>query len=86
VLFCCAILLGYYDFALQLAIETWATGDEVGRMESFVQQIAAKRASSAYQDAIALAEHVRANPREAVVAVGRFVDRRRHLADYDDVR
>src|SRR5262249_27536117 len=30
-LFCCALLLGYHDFALELALETWAKGPEAAR-------------------------------------------------------
>jgi hypothetical protein len=35
---------------------------------------------------MALAERIRANPARANVEVGKFVDARRHLADYDDVK
>ena len=85
VLFSCALLLGYYDFALQLALETWATGEEAGRIESLVRNQAASVASRAYRDALELAERVRANPDLANLEVGRFVDRRRYLSDYDDI-
>jgi len=34
----------------------------------------------------ALAERVRVDPSRAVVEAGRFVDQRRHFADYNDVK
>ncbi|OGH61758.1 MAG: hypothetical protein A3I06_15785 [Candidatus Lindowbacteria bacterium RIFCSPLOWO2_02_FULL_62_12] len=85
VLFVCALLLEYFDFALQLSLETWAKGEEADRIRSLVARRSALRASHASQEALALFEAVRAHPDEAVLHVGRFVDRRRHLSDYDDV-
>ena len=86
VLFACALLLEHYDFALQLALETWARGEEADRLRRLVQQEASRLAVRAFDDALALAERVRANPEAANVEVGKFVDARRHLADYDDVK
>jgi FkbM family methyltransferase len=86
-LFCSALLLGYYDFALQLALETWAKdAAEADRIRRLVQHESTRLAVRAYDDVIALAERVRANPDQANVQVGKFVDARRHLADYDDVK
>lgn len=87
VLFCSALLLGYYDFALQLALETWAKdAAEADRIRRLVQQEASRLAVRAYDDVIALSERVRAKPGQANVQVGKFVDARRHLADYDDCK
>jgi FkbM family methyltransferase len=87
-LFACGLLLGYYDFALQLALETWAKGDpaEDERLRRLAQNEASRLAKRAHDDVLALAERVRANPERANVEVGKFVDARRHLADYDDVK
>ena len=40
VLFACTILLGYYDFALELALATWAFGVEATRIEKLVRKCA----------------------------------------------
>jgi FkbM family methyltransferase len=85
-LFACGLLLGYYDFALQLALATWANGDEANRVRRLVEHEASRLASRAHDDVMALAERIRANPARANVEVGKFVDARRHLADYDDVK
>jgi len=85
VLFACAMLLGYYDFALELALETWAVGEEAKRIEKLVRQFATLSPTQSYSDARSLAERVREKPEFANIEVGRFVDRRRHWCDYDDV-
>lgn len=84
VLFACAMLLGYYDFALELALETWAVGAEAKRIEELVRKRAALPPLQAYNDALELGQRVQANRELANVEVGRFVDQRRHLCDYND--
>ena len=85
-LFVCAVLLGYYDFALELALATWARGEEAQRLTDFVQEQADKLGAPTLAEAQALAERLRADPSRAVVEVGRLVDQRRHFADYNDVK
>jgi FkbM family methyltransferase len=85
-LFTSALLLGYHDFALQLALETWAGGDEAIRIRRLVEHEAGLLAERAGSDILAMAERVRKNPERANVEAGKFADARRHLADYDDVR
>jgi FkbM family methyltransferase len=85
-LFASALLLGYHDFALQLALETWATGGEATRIRRLVEHETSRLAAKAHEDVMALAERGRLNPDRANVEVGKFVDARRHLADYDDVK
>lgn len=85
-LFACAVLLGYYDFALELALATWARGEEAKRLTDFVQKQSDKLGAPALAEVQALAERVRADPSRAVVEAGRFVDQRRHFADYNDVK
>jgi FkbM family methyltransferase len=85
-LFACGLLLGYYDFALQLALETWAKGPEADAIRRLVMHEASRLAARAGDDILALAERVRARPDRANVEAGKFVDARRHLADYDDVK
>ncbi len=85
VLFACAMLLGYYDFALESALHTWAKGAEAKRVQELVRKGAALPPAKAQNDAVELAQRVKANPDLANVEVGRFVDRRRQLCDYNDV-
>jgi FkbM family methyltransferase len=40
VLFASAMLLGYYDLALEVALETWASGEEATRIEALTQNYA----------------------------------------------
>src|SRR4029078_5865041 len=39
-LFACAMLLGYYDFALDVALETWARGEEAERVQALAEKYA----------------------------------------------
>ena len=84
-LFTSALLLGYGDFALELARTTWADGAERSRIESLVRRTSAHAPTAAREAALALAEDVRTTPELANVAVGRFVDARRWCWNYDDV-
>lgn len=43
VLFVCAMLLGYYDFALEIALGTWAKGEEAERLTRLVRECALGR-------------------------------------------
>ena len=85
VLFCCALLLGYFDFALELAGETWAGAEERARVERLVRRLAANPPERALAEVGKLAAQVGASPEDATLHVGRFVDRHRHLSDFDDV-
>ena len=85
VLFACALLTGYYDFALELALKTWAQGEEAKRIEQLVHHVAYIDPAEAYQELLALFDRVKACPERTNFEVGRFVDERRHINDYDDV-
>lgn len=88
VLFTVALLLRYYDFALELAQETWLTDaskEERGRIVRLVGDLAAAPAEHSVHSVEALLNQVRAAPELANVCVGNFVDRRRRVCDYDDV-
>ena len=84
VLFSCALLLGYLDFALELARETFAP-EEASLLERVVRREADSPPEVAFEAALELAERVRRSPERASVEVGRFVDGRRQSCDYDDV-
>jgi len=84
-LFVSAALLRYYDFALELAHETWARGAERARVERFLRRSAAMPCRRSVLAALGLAGRVLARPWRANVEVGRFVNARRDVCDYEDV-
>lgn len=88
VLFTVALLLNFYDFAMELAQETWlkdADDMERGRIERLVKDLAELPASKNAQAVEALAQQVKQAPELANVCVGNFVDRRRRVCDFDDI-
>lgn len=87
VLFLCALFLGYFDFALELASAGWTKNDavEASAVSALVHGLATPSPDAAVKEVVALAESVRASPDQALVRVGQFVDRRRYLFDYDDL-
>ncbi len=88
VLFIIALLLSYYDFALELAEETWMKeSDELERsnIQSLVRDLSSFSASANIKALEALLEEVKSQPELANVRIGNFVDRRRRFCDYDDV-
>ncbi|NTV49867.1 MAG: FkbM family methyltransferase [Geobacteraceae bacterium] len=84
-LFACALLLGYFDFALEVALKSWAQGEEIERIKTFVSNCAAFPPDDARSALLDLARRVEENPRMANVEIGRFVDQHRFTWDYDDV-
>jgi FkbM family methyltransferase len=86
-LFLCALLFGYYDFALELALATWAKDDpaEAAAVKSLVHHLAAASPEATAREVAALADAVRARPNQAIILAGQFADRRRLHADYDDI-
>lgn len=86
VLFVCALLTEYYDFALELARETWAKDDEeADRIRRLVRSLAAWSPRRSADEVAALADRVRARPEQANVELGTLVGRFRHFPDFDDL-
>jgi FkbM family methyltransferase len=83
ILFTFALVLGYFDFALELACETFGSADKA-LYRDLVFGVAAAQPEKAAADVAALAERVRQAPNLANVEIGRFVDERRKYFDYDD--
>lgn len=86
VLFTVALLLGYFDFALEVAEATFAS-DASARTEilALVEELAGNDPKSAQRAVEQLASAVAASPDNANVAVGRFVDARRPMCNFEDV-
>lgn len=85
ILFVCSLLTGYYDFALEMALKTWAKGHEAALIEKLVHCLAKLDPGKTYGELLKLVDRVKANPETANVEVGRFVDSRRGINDYDDI-
>lgn len=86
-LFVVALLLGFHDFAYELAKETWLLHsdiEEVKRVDALIKSYAALCTEKTSQQLFELVNTVKQNPQLANVAVGGFVDRRRAFCDYDD--
>ena len=86
VLFTCAMILGYFDFALELACATFAnTGADHTAVETLINSFAHHNPTDAALAARGLADEVAASPKNANVALGRFVDRYRAICNFEDV-
>lgn len=87
-LFTIALLLGYYDYALELAKETWlldSNQEENNRIEGLIKELAHLPIEKTSHDLFTLADSVKSNPDWTNVAVGSFIDKRRSFCDYDDI-
>lgn len=87
VLFVCALLLKYYDFALELAMKTWATDKpaEIQLVKKLIASLAHCAPEKTLEEVLQLADAVKNNPNKANLYAGKFVDSRRLFFDYDDV-
>jgi hypothetical protein len=87
VVFACALLCGFFDFALELVEAGLAGADAAERkkLTSLVEKLAAFPTESAARTALALAEGVQASPTRANLLIGRFVDARRAICNVEDV-
>lgn len=81
----CALLLGYYDFALEIARKSWADKKEMETLRALVASLAQYDPKQAADDVAALHAAIQTSPDKANLLVGKFVDSRRLNFDYDDV-
>jgi FkbM family methyltransferase len=85
-LFVCALLLGYFDFALELALATFATDIATqDTVRKLVEDLAYVDPGAARHAAVNLLEKIHARPELANVAIGQFVDDRRAVSNFDDI-
>jgi FkbM family methyltransferase len=87
-LFCVALLMNFYDFALELARETWlkgAPGAEHESVERLVKDLARLKPEDTVRALEEVMRQVQAMPERANICAGNFVDRRRRVCDYNDV-
>jgi len=86
VLFTCALLLGYFDYALELAEALIAPNErELATARSLIEQLAYHDPRAAQHAALDLAQSIHTRPDLANIAVGRFVDERRAVCNFEDV-
>lgn len=87
-LFTVALLLGFYDYALELATATWLQRSDQAeqlRVKQLIEQISTTSTEKTTRDLLHLVETVQQSPEWVNVAVGGFVDKRRAFCDYDDI-
>jgi hypothetical protein len=80
-----AVLLGYFDFALELVDDVPGLVGDAGEMRRSIAALAAVDPEADRREAAALAEAARAQPERTSVALGKLVDRRRDFHTYHDV-
>ncbi len=85
-LFVCSLLLGYFDFALELALKTFARDGVASRdLTAWIEKLAYCDPVHTREAVDRLAQAVNAEPRLANVVAGRFVDHRRAICNFEDV-
>lgn len=87
VLFVCALLLEYYDFALELAAKTWAANSpaQLALVKQLIEDISCVPYEKTVEEVLQLVNRVNAKPDHANIYAGKFSDKRRTYFDYDDV-
>lgn len=85
VIFVTALLLGYFDFALEIARKTWAKDVEGQRVQDLIHNLAVIPEGQSCAQVRALSDEVKASPTRANVLMGKFIDRHRFDGDYGDV-
>lgn len=81
-----ALLLGYYDFALELSLATWAdTPQDAAHMRAFVERLAEHPPAATVAAIDRLATAARERPADANLLAVRFADAYRTVCDMDDV-
>jgi FkbM family methyltransferase len=87
-LFISAVLLGYYDFSLELAKETWlkkANENEVNAIENFIKTVSMIKSEDELNAVKKLSEFASSEPELVNLHIGAFVDQRRANNDFHDV-
>ncbi len=87
-LFTVSLLTGYYDFAYELALETWlkdSDEEEGSRIKNLINEISYMPPQKTKLEIEKINKRARKTPELANIIAGNFVDRRRSFCDYDDV-
>ncbi len=81
-----ALLLGYYDFALELAGATGLPADDQQQLKAIIEDLGGYSPERTIEDVRQLLAAMEAAPGDANILAGRYVDDRRTNFDYRDVR
>lgn len=84
IIFIFSLLTGYYDYALELAQKTWAKDQEVVQIKELIGNLSFLDPCITVEDVKRLLVNVEQSPENANIIVGKFVDKRRSVQDYDD--
>lgn len=80
-----AILLGYFDLALEWSAFAQSRGIEMGPLDQVIEGISLVRSNEVDLELKALSDATRRHPELSHVLAGKFVDERRDLATFHDV-
>lgn len=83
-LFLSALMLGYFDFALEIVSKNWSEKDpsEAKCLGALVHELARSEPEKSAAEVETLAQKVRQNPESAALLLGKMVDRHRFEGDY----
>ena len=87
ILFVCAILLGYFDFAWEIAKKTWLINlpNEAEKLSSFIKEISEIDISSQISSVDKLQKSVHEDKQNSILHIGKFVDEMKTFNDFKDV-
>jgi len=83
-LYLCALLFGFHDFAIELAVDGGFPAGEAAGLVALAQDRAAHPPEAALAEVAELLARMTAAPADAGLELGRFLDRHRTLADMSD--
>lgn len=81
-----AVLLGFFDLALEWAAAAERNGVPSGDVMATIEKLSRLEPSTAERDAAELLGAIRRNPELGHVLIGKFIDERRDLPTFNDVR
>ncbi|CAK0749065.1 hypothetical protein CCP3SC5AM1_150003 [Gammaproteobacteria bacterium] len=83
-LYLCALLLGYYDFAVELAVDGDFSVEETARLIRLAQRVGEKTGEATIQEIQELLSRMNADPTQANLQLCSFINKYRHFADVAD--
>jgi len=84
IIFIFSLLTGYFDYALELAQKTWSKDQEVVLIKELIGKLSFLDPLITVEEVKKLLVNVEQSPENANIIVGKFVDKRRSIQDYDD--
>jgi len=84
VLSICAMQLGFFDYAEEVADKLWANDDDLKLFKSLLNFLSNKSPADTYENLKSLYKKVRENIDDANVVVGKYIDEHRHFNDFSE--